>query len=90
MKITSIAMIFETIIAKYRNETISESHKGSSFGKLMVNFLKTYQVYDQRFTHVWRWQYCPFHHEISGKDIGIDLVAQTTDGEYWAITMQML
>jgi predicted helicase len=83
-------MNFETILAKYRNEATTESHKGSSFEKLMVNFLKTYQVYDQRFSHVWRWKDCPFHHEISGKDIGIDIVAQTTDGEYWAVQCKVL
>jgi predicted helicase len=74
-------MNFETILAKYRNEAISESYKGSSFEKLMVNFLKTYQVYDQRFSHVWRWQNCPFRHEIRGKDIGIDIVAQNINGD---------
>ncbi|MDR2301881.1 MAG: DEAD/DEAH box helicase family protein, partial [Deltaproteobacteria bacterium] len=78
-------MSFSQILKKYRNQASSESEKGASFEKLMVNFLKTYQVYEQSFERVWRWRDFPFRHEISGKDIGIDLVAKTTDGEYWAI-----
>jgi predicted helicase len=51
----------------------------------MVNFLKTYQIYDQRFEHVWLWNQWPYHQQVSSKDTGIDLVAKTTDDEYWAI-----
>jgi predicted helicase len=50
----------------------------------MVNFLKIYPVYDQKFSDIWLWPDCPFRHSISpsGKDIGIDLVVLTEDGDY--------
>jgi predicted helicase len=38
---------FQQIIEKYRADATSESDKGAKFEKLMVNFLKTYPVFDQ-------------------------------------------
>jgi predicted helicase len=76
---------FDQTLAKFRSESTSESDKGTKFEKLMTNFLKTYQVYDQKFDKVWRWREFPFHGQISGRDVGIDLVAKTIEGEYWAI-----
>ncbi|MDR2386054.1 MAG: hypothetical protein LBE80_00530, partial [Deltaproteobacteria bacterium] len=78
-------MSFSKILNKYRNQATSERDKGASFEKLMVNFLKTYQVYEQCFERVWLWRDFPFRDEISGRDIGIDLVAKTIDGDYWAV-----
>ncbi|MDR1298283.1 MAG: restriction endonuclease, partial [Deltaproteobacteria bacterium] len=78
---------FNNIIEKYRAIAISEHHKGYLFEKLIANFLKTYQLYDDKFAHVWLWQDFPYRADIgpSGHDIGIDLVARTVEGEYWAI-----
>ncbi|MDR2366542.1 MAG: DEAD/DEAH box helicase family protein, partial [Deltaproteobacteria bacterium] len=78
-------MDFPQILAKYRAGATSESDKGAKFEKLMVNFLKTYQIYDQRFERVWRWRDFPFRDEISCRDVGIDLVAKTPEGDYWAV-----
>jgi predicted helicase len=78
-------MTIDQILAKYRAVATSESDKGASFEKLMVNFLKTYQVYDHRFARVWLWRDFPFHGQISERDVGIDLVAKTAEGDYWAI-----
>jgi predicted helicase len=35
--------------------------------------------------HVWLWEDFFAHEELGGTDTGIDLVAGTTGGEYWAI-----
>jgi predicted helicase len=51
----------------------------------MANFLKTYQVYKNTFSKVWLWHDFPFRKQISLKDVGIDLVAKTFEGTYWAV-----
>ena len=76
---------FNEILDKYRSEAASQTDKGKRFERLMANFLKTYQVYDERFSDVWLWEDFPYRAQIRGKDIGIDLVALTTDREYWAV-----
>ncbi|MDR1576773.1 MAG: hypothetical protein LBT86_00895 [Deltaproteobacteria bacterium] len=50
----------------------------------MVNFLKTYQVYDQKFSKVWLWREWPLHWELNPQDIGIDLVAEAEDSQLCA------
>ena len=83
-------MNFDQLLDKHRQAAASESDKGSRFEKLMVNFIKTYQVYDRKFAHVWRWKDFPYRDQISGRDVGIDLAAETVDGEYWAIQCKCL
>ncbi|MDR2300799.1 MAG: hypothetical protein LBF38_02000, partial [Deltaproteobacteria bacterium] len=78
------SMSFWRVIKKYRELASSEREKGASFEKLMVNFLKTYPVYGQFFERVWLWSDFPYRDRISGQDIGIDLVAKTSDGGYCA------
>jgi predicted helicase len=51
----------------------------------MQAFLKTYPVYQGKFIHVWLWSDFPYRDSISNRDTGIDLVAQTIEGQYWAV-----
>ena len=76
---------FRDIIEEYRTKAFSERDKGNRFEKLMQGFMKTYPVYRGQFTEVWLWNEFPFRKDFGGKDIGIDLVAKTKDGDYWAI-----
>jgi predicted helicase len=78
---------FQEILQKYRDESVSQRDKGSLFENLMLNFLKTYQVYDQRFKSVCLWRDFEFKFDVSGsgKDVGVDLVAELEDGGYWAV-----
>jgi predicted helicase len=78
-------MNFQQILAKYRFEAASETDKGRRFERLMVNFLRTYQVYDQKFRNVWQWSEFPYHAQLGDKDIGVDLVAETDEGDWWAV-----
>ncbi|MDR2352502.1 MAG: hypothetical protein LBF22_04940, partial [Deltaproteobacteria bacterium] len=78
-------MHFDKVIAKYRNESRSLREQGDRFEKLIANFLRTYQVYDAKFKHIWQWQDFPFKEDVSLRDMGIDLVAETREGEFWAI-----
>ena len=76
---------FIKIINKFRHEAWSERDKGFRFECLMQAYLKTTALYEGRFEEVWLWVEFPFHDQFGGKDIGIDLVAKTFSGEYWAV-----
>ncbi|MDR3153208.1 MAG: DEAD/DEAH box helicase family protein, partial [Deltaproteobacteria bacterium] len=78
-------MSFQKVINKYRTYSGSQREKGDLFEKLMVNFLRTYQVFDSKFRNVWQWTDFPYKSSISVHDVGIDLVALTADGEFIAV-----
>ena len=78
-------MTFEKILELYRKFATSESDKGTKFERLMKNFLLTYQVYKGVFEKVWLWKDFPYRAELGGKDLGIDIVAKTFNGEFWAV-----
>jgi predicted helicase len=77
-------MDFNKILEKYRKDAFSERDKGDRFERLMQAYLYT----DPKYTHlkkIWLWNEFPYRAEFGGHDVGIDLVAQTAEGEYWAI-----
>ena len=79
-------MTFQQVLQKYREISFSERDKGARFERLMRAFLQTVPWYDGKFTKVWLWHDFPHKGEhLGGKDTGIDLVAKTVDGEFWAI-----
>lgn len=78
-------MSFQTILKKYREESFSQSDKGTRFERLMYAYLQTDPNYAFRFDKVWMWNEFPGRNDLGGADTGIDLVAVTHSGEYWAI-----
>ena len=78
-------MSFNNILAKYRKISFSERDKGARFERLMQAYLKTDPQYAHRFKNVWLWEEFPSKNDLGGGDTGIDLVALTIDGDYWAI-----
>lgn len=76
---------FNYIIEKFRKVSFSERDKGLRFEKLMQAFLKTTPLYSNLFDKVWLWNDFPCKKDFGGKDTGIDLVAKTHEGDYWAI-----
>lgn len=78
-------MTFYDILAKYRAISFSERDKGDRFERLMQAFLLTVPWYEGKFRHVWLWREFPYKENLGGKDTGIDLVAQTVEGDFWAI-----
>jgi predicted helicase len=78
-------MRFDNILAKYRAISFSERDKGDRFERLMQAYLKTTPTYASLFREVWLWQEFPGRHDLGGGDTGIDLVALTVDGDYWAV-----
>jgi predicted helicase len=78
-------MSFSKIIDKYRKVSFSERDKGDRFERLMQAYLQTDPKYAYRFKKVWLWNEFPGKNDLGGSDTGIDLVALTVDGDYWAI-----
>ncbi len=76
---------FKDVLTKFRNEAFSERDKGYKFEKLMKAFLEIAPEYNGKFKEVWLWEDFPYRRDFSGKDTGIDLVALTVEGDYWAI-----
>ena len=76
---------FAQILNKFRQDAFSERDKGYRFERFMQAYLKTTTLYANLFEEVWLWTEFPFHDQFGGKDTGIDLVARTVEGEYWAI-----
>lgn len=78
-------MTFQQILDKYRKISFSERDKGDRFERLMQAYLKTDPKYAYLFKEVWMWDEFPQKSNLGGKDTGIDLVALTHEGDYWAI-----
>ncbi|MFZ1793673.1 MAG: DEAD/DEAH box helicase family protein, partial [Anaerolineae bacterium] len=78
-------MTFQAILDKYRKISFSERDKGNRFEQLMQAYLQTDPRYAHLFKKIWLWGEFPYRADLGGGDAGIDLVAQTTHGEYWAI-----
>ena len=78
-------MQFDTILEKYRKHAFSEKDKGARFERLMQAYLQTDPKYAHLLKQVWLWNEFPGRHDFGGTDTGIDLVALTVDGDYWAV-----
>jgi len=76
---------FNKILKKYRQKAFSERDKGDRFERLSQAYLQTDPKYSFQFKKVWMWNDFPGKKDFGGKDIGIDLVALTHTGDYWAI-----
>src|SRR5690625_179010 len=78
-------MSFLKILEKYRKIAFSERDKGDRFERLMQAYLQTDPKYASKFKKVWLWSDFPGKADLGGGDTGIDLVALTHEGDYWAI-----
>lgn len=76
---------FNSILTKFRKFSLSERDKGFKFERLMQAYLQTDPQYAPRFKHVYLWNDFPARRDFGGNDTGIDLVALTYQGDYWAI-----
>lgn len=78
-------MNFDKVLTKYRAESLNEREKGDKFERLIKRFLQTDRTYSDLFNKVYLWSEFPFRSDFGGTDTGIDLVAETYAGDYWAI-----
>lgn len=77
-------MNFKEILHKFRTESFTEKEKGTKFERLMRSWLLTDPRYNE-LESVWLWEDFPGRTDFGGTDTGIDLVAKTELGDYWAI-----
>lgn len=78
-------MTFQKVLDKYRKISFSERDKGDRFERLMQAYLLTDPKYTSKLKKVWLWNEFHGKSDLGGGDTGIDLVALTFDGDYWAI-----
>lgn len=77
-------MKFDDILHIFRAESFTQRDKGTRFERLMRSWLLSDPRYSM-LTEVWLWENFPSKADFGGKDTGIDLVARTDSGDYWAI-----
>ena len=78
-------MTFDELLEKYRFDAFSERDKGDKFERLMKAYLRTDPQYAPLFKNVRLWKDFFGRIDLGGTDTGVDLVAETLDGEFWAI-----
>lgn len=71
------------ILEEFRKIFDNERDKGTAFEKLVKIYLENELKYKAIIDKVWTWAEFPYRENVG--DTGIDLVAKTIDGEYWAI-----
>lgn len=76
---------FSDILKSFRTSSFSERDKGDRFEKLIQRYLKTTPIYSGQFETIWTWAEFPYREQFGWIDTGIDLVALTYSGDYWAI-----
>jgi len=76
---------FQTLLNSFRKLAYSERDKGDKFERLMQAYLQTDPKYAYLFKNVWLWSEFHGKKDLGGQDNGIDLVALTIEGDYWAI-----
>lgn len=76
---------FQDILREFRQGSASEREKGGKFERLMRGYLLTSPIYAKTLKTVWMWHEFPFRSQFGGSDLGIDLVAQSYEGDFWAI-----
>ena len=76
---------FQDILKGFLEGSITEREKGGKFEQLMKGYLLTSPIYNTTLKQVWMWNEFPYRSQFGGKDLGIDLVALSYEGEYWSI-----
>ena len=71
--------------AELRRLADSSFSQGKLFERVMVKYFLQAPLYRDKLENVQLWEDWAHEHGIDGRDVGIDLVADTCDGKYWAI-----
>lgn len=79
-----MATTINDILQEIRLKAATEKEKGTDFERLMKLWFQTDPRYND-LEKVWLWEEFPGRKDFGGKDLGIDLVARTEYGDYWAI-----
>ena len=74
------------VINFLRDEASSQYRVGNEFERLIKRYLSIDPLYKERFSDVWLWkEWTAGRTDFDATDIGIDLVARESSGEYCAI-----
>ena len=74
------------VINYIREEASSQYRVGNEFERLIKRYFRIDPLYKERFSDVWLWgEWAAGRTDFDATDIGIDLVAQESSGEYCAI-----
>ncbi|WP_042387498.1 DEAD/DEAH box helicase [Clostridium culturomicium] len=76
---TTVNGLLEQFKELYKNQR----DKGTSFEQLIKSYLLIEPKYSSYIEQVWTWKEFPYRNAVG--DTGIDLVAKTYQGEFWAI-----
>lgn len=76
-------MTLQKLLKKLRESFSNERDKGTAFEKITKIYLENEPKYKSILKHVWMWKDFPYRENIG--DVGIDLVAETINNEFWAI-----
>ena len=71
--------------AELRKLADSPANQGRLFERVIAGYFRQAPLYRDQLKNVRLWKDWSHEHGIDGRDAGIDLVADTRDGEYWAI-----
>ncbi|MBS5700891.1 MAG: DEAD/DEAH box helicase [Bacteroides cellulosilyticus] len=77
-------MTFKEILNIFHATSFTEKDKGTRFERIIRDWFLTDPRYSE-LEKVWLWDDFPSKSDFGGKDVGIDLVARTEMGDYWAI-----
>ena len=77
---------FQGVLNQLRESATSQYLIGNEFERLMKQYLSIDPLYKERFTDVYLWkEWAANRTDFDGTDIGVDLVARESNGEYCAI-----
>lgn len=76
---------FDEILNLFREYSATELEKGHKFEQLIQRWLLSDPRYSNTVKRVWLWNEFPVKAEFGTHDLGIDLVAETDQKEFWAI-----
>ena len=74
----------DRILNSYRAAAVTEREKGTYFENLAMAWLRNNPAQVEKFSKVWRFDEWAKERELSGKDTGIDLVAELRDEDGYA------
>jgi len=77
------------LLDSFRTASVTEREKGTYFEELMLCYLRNEATYRDLYAQVWIYSEWAKQQGIDGRDVGIDLVAQTSTGEYHAIQCKL-
>lgn len=78
-------MTFRDILKEFQENSFNTTDQGRKFEHLILRWFKTANLYKDIISDVWMIKdFTPLMSQTK-HDIGIDLVAKTKEGEYWAI-----